>query len=394
MATANQIYTILNAVAKQQYGAAAVTVVDTSSMVSLGNNVLSSDESKDAFMGQLTDRIGKTIFSVRAYEGTDPNVVKHSFDFGVALQKIYVDLPDTEENSSWLVGEEDFTPEFAPVIKPTVREKLFVSMNTFEIDVTIPDTLLKTAFLNEVGMATMIDAIFMAVENRLEVAMESMINLTRASFIARKLNAEKECGAINLLKSYNEQFNQTLTAQAALYTPDFLRYASSQISLWTKRMRKMSSLFNDEEVSSGNGYKRHTPAEDLVLTVLDDFAETTASYLQADTFHKELVALPRYNTVPYWQGSGTSFSFTSASTVNVKLSETLTVNQSGVIAVAYDYQALGTMINREYTTTQYNGRAQYTDYYNKIERGMFNDMSENGIVFYIADTPSARTKAS
>lgn len=385
MASANQIYNIVNSVAKMQYGAAQVTVVDTSSLIALGDSVLSSDATKDAFMGQLTDRIGKTIFSVRPYESADENVVKHSFDFGMALQKIYVDLPDTETNTSWEIGEEDFTPSFAPVIKPTVREKLFVSLNTFEISVTIPDDILKTAFLSAEGMATMIDAIFMAVENRLEIAMESMVNLTRAAFIARKLSASSKCGAINLLAAYNAQFGTTVKAKDALYTPEFLRYAASQISLWTKRMRKMSSLFNDETVSTGNGYKRHTPAEDLVLTVLDDFAETTASYLQADTFHKELVALPRYNTVPYWQGSGQAFDFSSLSTVNVKIDANTTVNQSGVIAVAYDWQALGATINRKKTTTEYNGRSEYTNYYTKIERGLFNDMSENGVVFYIAD---------
>lgn len=385
MASANQIYNIVNSVAKMQYGAAKVTVVDTSSLIALGDSVLSSDATKDAFMGQLTDRIGKTIFSVRPYESADENVVKHSFDFGMALQKIYVDLPDTETNTSWEIGEEDFTPSFAPVIKPTVREKLFVSLNTFEISVTIPDDILKTAFLSAEGMATMIDAIFMAVENRLEIAMESMVNLTRAAFIARKLSASSKCGAINLLAAYNTQFGTTVKAKDALYTPEFLRYAASQISLWTKRMRKMSSLFNDETVSTGNGYKRHTPAEDLVLTVLDDFAETTASYLQADTFHKELVALPRYNTVPYWQGSGPAFDFSSLSTVNVKIDANTTVNQSGVIAVAYDWQALGATINRKKTTTEYNGRSEYTNYYTKIERGLFNDMSENGVVFYIAD---------
>lgn len=383
MASANQIYTILNNVAKMQYGSAAVSVVDTSTMIALGDTVLSSADDTDAFMSALTDRIGKTIFSVRKYEGVDENVVKHSFDFGLIVQKIYVDMPDTEENTSWEIGESDFTPEYAPVIKPTVKQKLFSSLNTFEVAVTIPDNILKTAFLTELAMAALIDAIFMAVENRIEVAMESMVNLTRAAFIARKIDAGNDCGSINLLEEYNTQFGATLTAKMALYTPEFQRFAASQISLWCKRMRKMSVLFNDE------GFKRHTPREDLVLTVLDDFAQTAATYLQADTFHKELVEMPRYNTVPYWQGSGTSFSFSSLSSINVKLTSTKTVAQDGVIAVAYDWQALGAMIDRKSAATERNSRAEYTNFYNKVERGMFNDMSENGIVFYIADKPAS-----
>lgn len=386
MATVSQIYTILNAVAGQQYGTSAIAVVDTSTMIALGTKVLSSKDDTDAFLNVLTDRIGRTIFSIRRYSDVDQNVVKHPFDFGVILQKIYVALPETTENQSWEIGEEDFDPEFAPVIRPDARQKLFDNLNTYEVAVTIPDTILKTAFTSETQMAVFIDAIFMSIDNRLTVAMESLVNLVRASFIARKIKSASTCGAINLLDKYNKQFNVTLTASAALYTPDFLRYASSQIGLWCRRMRKMSVLFNDE------GYQRHTPDSDLVLTVLDDFAETTASYLQSDTFHKELVALPRYNTVAYWQGSGKTFDFADTSTISVKLDSTTTVTQSGVIAVAYDYEALGATIDAEYAETQRNGRGQYTDYFHKVERGLFNDMSENGIVFYIADVVAPPTQ--
>lgn len=388
MAQANQIYTILNAVAKQQYGTAPVTVVDTSTMIALGDMTFQNDKNVDGFMGALTDRIGRTIFSIRMYEGADENVVKHSFDYGVILQKIYVKMPDTTINTSWEIGKEDFTPSYAPVVKPVARQKLFDSLDTFEIDMTIPDEILKTAFLNETAMATFISAIFTAVENRIEVAMESLVNLCRAAFIARKLIGNKSCGAINLLTAYNAQFGASLTTKEAMYNSDFLKFSASQINLWVRRMRKMSTLFNEE------GYERHTRKEDLVLTLLDDFAANTASYLQADTFHDELVALPRFNTVPYWQGSGEEYSFTSLSSINVKLSETETVSRSGILAVAYDWQAMGVTINRRNTRTQYNPKDEYTNYYNKLTRGLFNDMSENAIVFYIEDATKEARSAS
>lgn len=383
MANVNQVYTILNNLSKQMFGAKAPSVTDTSGIVALGNTVLSSEKNKDAFWNALIDRIGRTIFSIRQYEETDANVVKHSFDYGMILQKIYVALPEAMRNTSWDIGSEDFVPEYAPVIKADVRQKLFDVLNTYDLDVTVPDHLLKTAFLGATEMGILFSAVFMAVDNMLRVMAEGMVNLTRASFIARKISTAKPCGAINLLKAYNDRFSETLKADAALTDTAFLKFASMQISLWTRRMRKMSVLFNDE------GYQRHTPTADLVLTVLDEFATATASYLEADTYHRELVALPRYNSVAYWQFSGESFAFEDTSKVSVKLSSSQTVTQSGVIAVAYDYQALGMMIDRQYTETERNSRSQYTNYYNKIERGMFNDMSENGIVFYIEDSPAA-----
>lgn len=386
MATANQVYTVLNDVSKQQYGTAAITVTDTSSMIALGNKVLSSSTDKDDFMHALTDRIGRTIFSIRRYDDVDRNVVKHTFDFGAILQKIYVGLPELEQDESWMIGEEDYSPSYAPVIQPDAREKLFSNRNTFQCSVTVPDDILKTAFTGPVEMAVFISAIFMAQENRIQVALEALINLCRAAFIARKINGKSTCGAINLLDRYNKQFSATLKAANALYSPEFLRYASAEIGMWTRRMRKMSSLFNEE------GYLRHTPESDLVLTVLDDFASLASVYLQSNVFHNELTALPRYNTVAYWQGSGKDFSFDSTGTVSVKLSDTLTVTQSGVLAVAYDYEALGVMIENETTETQRNPRAKYTDYYHDVERGLFNDMSENGIVFYIADVAAPTSK--
>lgn len=392
MAQANQVYAIMNSVSKQMFGSKAITVTDTSSLVALGNAVLSSNENKDAFWSALVDRIGRTIFSMRRYEDIDENVVKHAFDFGLILQKIYVALPETQTNTSWLIGKDDFVPEYAPVIKADVRQKLFTSLNTFDIDTTVPDNILSTAFIDAAGMGTLISAIFMAVENMLTVTTEAMVNLTRAAFIARKLQKGNACGAINLLAGYNDLFGTSLTVAKALTDASFLKYAAMQITLWSRRMRKMSTLFNDE------GYQRHTPTSDLVLTVLDEFATATAAYLEADTYHRELVSLPRYNSVAYWQGSGQTFGFADTSSINVLLDageDAEPVVQSGILAVAYDYQALGMMIDRRYTETERNNRSQYTNYYNKVERGMFNDMSENGIVFYIADpepvTPSPQT---
>ena len=92
-----------------------------------------------------------------------------------------------------------------------------------------------------------------------------------------------------------------------------------------------------------------------------------------------------YDTVPYWQGSGTSFDFDDTSKIVIKLDETNTVTQTGVIAVAYDYEALGTTIDERRSSTERTNKDEYTNYYNKANIGYFNDMSENGIVFYIAE---------
>lgn len=382
MANVAQIYSIVNDVAKMAYGENAIATVDTSSFIALGDSVISSANNRDKFLNTLVDRIGRTIFSVREYTVTDNDIVRKPFEFGCILQKIYVEMPEAKINNSWNIGENNYTPEFAPVIKPSAKQKLFDKIATWEIDVTIPDRILKTAFLNETTMAVFIDAIFTALENMMRLAMENNINLTRASFIARKINGARPCGAINLLADYNTLIAPAtpLTVSNCLRDLGFLKYATQQIKLWSDRIVKMSKHFNEEE------YIRHTPKSLQILNVLADFASATDTYLQSDTYHNELTKLPLYKVVPYWQGEGETYGFNDTSKIDIKIDNDTTITETGVLAVLYDYEAMGVTITDRRATTERNNHDEYTNYYNKTDIGYFNDMSENGIVFYIKDS--------
>ena len=379
MSTVAQIYSIINEVSKQAFGEKAVAVVDSGSFVSLGDKVLSSSTDKELFTNTLVDRIGNTVFSVRQYEGKANGMVRHPFEYGCILQKIYIDLPEAKQNNAWEIGKGDYTPSYAPVIKPTVKQKLFDKIATWELDVTIPDFMLRTAFTNETAMATFIDAIFVAMSNMMEVALEQNANMIRANAIARKLSSVKPCAKINLLTQYNTLTNAGLTVASAMRDTNFLKWASMQIDLWTKRFSNMNSVFNEE------GYRRHTTKSEIVLDVLQDFASSVNSFLQSDTYHNEVTALPRYNEVAYWQGAGEAFDFDSVSSINVKLTDQLTVNEKGIVAIAYDYEAMGVTIKERRSTTERNNKDEYTNYYEKANIGSFVDLSEQIIVFYLKE---------
>ena len=379
MSKVSQIYNLVNQTAKESMGENAITVKDTSSLIALGDNILSSNTDTENFLNTLVDRIARTVFSVRQYESDSEGMVRHPFEFGCIVQKIYVDLPEAKKNDSWEIGKGDYTPKFAPVIKPTAKQKLFNGITTWEVDVTIPDFMFRTAFTNETSMATFIDAIFTAMDNMMTLALENNANLTRASFIARKIKGGKPCGAINLLHEYNTITNAGLTVESALMNAEFLAWASRSINLWVKRMSKMSVLFNEE------GYKRHTPKDKLVVNLLQDFTSACDTFLGANTFHDELVKLPMYDSVAYWQGAGESFDFNDTSAINIKLDDTEhgTISKKGIIGVIYDYEAMGVTLNERRSTSDRNNHDEYTNYYNKANIGYFNDMSENGIVFYL-----------
>ena len=379
MSNVKQIYSILNDASKQTFGTSAINVIDSASFTSLGDKVLSNDAWTENFTNNLTNRISKTVYGIRNYNGVNKNMLRENFEYGAIVQKIHVDMPEAKENNAWEIGKEGYTPTYAPVIKPNVSQKLFNKIATWEVDLTIPDYMLKTAFLNETSMATFIDAIFTAMNNAMQICHDNNANLIRANFIGNILHKNKSTQAINLLHDYNTLTNAGLTVANCMRDIDFLKYATMQINLWTKRMSVMSTLFNDD------GNTKFTDKDNLVIDVLQDFASATATFLEADTYHKELVSLPMYNEVAYWQGSGQTFAFADTSKINVKIDAENTVEKSGIIAVAYDYLAIGTTINQPRTTTERNNKDEYTNYYNKANIGCFNDLGENGIVFYIAE---------
>ena len=113
------------------------------------------------------------------------------------------------------------------------------------------------------------------------------------------------------------------------------------------------------------------------------------TYLESDTFNDELVKLPTAETVPYWQGSGTSFEFAKTSKIDVTIRTanggTKDVSVSGVIGVMFDRDALGVSNLDRRVTTNYNPKAEFFSNWYKFDCGYFNDLNENFVVFYIAD---------
>ena len=376
MANIKQIYTIVNSIAEQSLGMKGLEATDVS-FVSVGNEVLSSDANKDAFYGVLIDRIGKVVFGMRSYNSVNKGIKKNSFEYGAVLQKLYVDIMSATKNTSWNTQSDDASNPFTKSATE-VKQKLFSKISTWEFDGTIPDVQLKTAFISGTHMAAYIECIFIAMSNSLELSFENTANLCRASFIARKKVKNNPVTYVNLLHNYNTLTNKSLTVATCMTDIDFLTYASEQITLCVTRMGTYSRLFNDE------GYARHTPTDMLNVDILANFETAMNMYLRSNTFHEELLKLPNHVVIPYWQGSGTSYAFDDVSKISVQLDGVENTEVTGVVACLYDKEAIGVTIDNRRTRSIYNPKDEYTNYFGKAEMGFYNDMSENGVVFYIA----------
>lgn len=387
-----QIYALVNDVTGEILGKNDILKEDLSNVVDMGKELFSNTE-VDNYVKSLVNRIGKTVFVNRKYSGKVPSILMDSWEFGSVLQKISADLPIATENDSWeLVNGTSYDPNI--FYKPTVSAKFYNSKVTFEVPLSFTEKQVKESFNSASELNAFISMLYNAVEKSMTVKTDSLIMRTINNMIAQTVDGDtKGVRAVNLLDKYNTIKGLTaenkLTSDKALTNSDFLKYASMQIALYADRLGTMSTLFNQ------GGKERFTPKDMLHIVLLSDYAQSTKTYLESDTFNDEFVKLPTAETVPYWQGSGTSFEFAKTSKIDVTIRTasggTKDVSVSGVIGVMFDRDALGVSNLDRRVTTNYNPKAEFFSNWYKFDCGYFNDLNENFVVFYIADSanPSA-----
>lgn len=377
-----QIYQIMNTVTGEILGKTDLVAEDLSNIVDVGTELL-SNTSVDNYVKKLVDRIGKVIFVTRPYSGNVPSVLMDSWDFGSVVQKINAEMPEATENSSWeLTHNKDYSPNV--FYQPQVTTKFFNNMVTFEIDMSFTEKQIRHSFTSAVEINSFLSMLYNAVEKSFTVKVDGLIMRTINNMIGETIHADKSnVKAVNLLKLYNDKFGTDVKAANAITDKEFIRFASMTMALYTDRMSRISTLFNI------GGKDRFTSADMLHVVMLSDFKAAANSYLQSDTFNNEFTKLPTAETVPYWQGSGTDFSFDKVSAINVKTSTGATVQQSGILAVMFDRDAVGVSNLDKRVTTNYNAKAEFYNNFFKLDCGAFNDLNENFVVFFVADVEAA-----
>ena len=383
-----QIYDFVHEATKEALGAETVVAEDLSNIVALGDAIFNAN-AMDKYVKALVNRIGKVIFVNRVYGGSAPSVMMDGWEYGSVLQKVSGNLPEARVNETWeLVDGQSYDPHIFHQPKGTVV-KFYNDYVTFEIDMSFTEEQLKCSFVSASDMNGFISMLYTNVENSMTVKLDELIRRTINNFIAEtifddygseNLNSKSGAKAINLLYLYNQTVAEAdkLTTANCMSNPDFIRYAAYIIKLTHGRMRAMSQIFNVGE------QPRFTPTDLSHIVLLEDFASGADTFLQSNTFHNELSALPTAETVPYWQGSGTGFGFTDVSKVNVTSSGGHTVNTSGILGVMFDRWALGVNNVSRKVTSQWTPNAEFFTNFYKYKAGFFNDLNENFVVFFVA----------
>lgn len=380
-----QVATLVNSMASQMEGITGLTAEDMRGVVQLGQAVLSTDNNKDAFLGILADRIGTTILRTLDLELEFPTLLRNSFEWGAIIQKINIQPFSAQDQGAWNVGKNDFTPTNFKIDKPVVKQIFITNAVAFEFDVTIPDTMLKQAFLSNEAFGAFIDGIMSALSDSMTIALNNLARGAIANLVAEKIKSGN--GVVDVLSMYNTQASQSYTSLAqAMDDKEFYRYTSMVIRNIIKYMSQPSALYNVGD-ASGNPVIRATQRDNMHVLLSSDYVSGANSYLSADTFWKELVALPNYKEFISLQatGTGTIPTLENNTSINViPASNASNVNTAitaeGIIGIIADREAVGIGYDDRFTATDRNNRNRYTNYTMGATLQFYNDLTENAVI--------------
>lgn len=383
-----QIANLVNDAVKDAIGKTEEIVnLDTTDLVSLGKQIDKFD-AYEGFYKSLVNRLVKTVYFVRTYEGSRRSVLRDEHEFGAFVQKVYYEMPEAVSNPTWDIPHEDTYGQASPYdVEGTIAVSsiTFGGKGTWSIEIIRPVEQIKTAFLDNASMIRFIDGIYVTIENAFKLQEERITALAVNTSMALSLSKGV---SRNLLKEYNDNHADAtiVSIEEALESPSFLKYASMEINRTIDNIATMSTVYNTD------GYNTFTSKENVVVEMLSHFASASDMYLQADTFHNELTKLPNFEKIAYWQGSGKDFKLADCSSIDVKHNDLIvedtnptgTVKQSGIICFVHDVENVACYFGNRRTWEIFNPRSEVMIHGEKAEKGYAVDSHANAVVFYMA----------
>lgn len=379
---AAQIYSIVNDIAGN-IGYTGSKVIDISSFVKFGQDVLSDTLLTESVYNKIIDRIGKTVIAIDEAEDEGRGIVVDAFEYGSILQKLSFQLQAAETSSEW----DPAHPEspYDETAKDGIIQKFFEQyIPAFSYkDVSHTDQL-KEAFVSPQALQGFLDALYTRMYNAYKLAKQGLSDAAIAGIMVaiyddcaptggghtQNVNAARRVR--HLLTEYNTNINTgtALTDATSMQNADYLDWVRKQILIDRKNIAKMNKLYNDGSV------ERRTKEEDIHLDLSIRLTSSYAKYW-GDTYNEEYVKLPKHNEIVNWGIA------TAPETVKVTLdsSDTTGTTIAKILGFMYDKDAVVATLDKVRFVS-------FPDAWNNrvcmkltAERRYVADISENGIIY-------------
>lgn len=394
----NQVATVLNTAIAMSTGSADVGTLDLRGIIDNGNDA-SVIGSVEQFTKSLINVLIKNWFTDSSYRSqySDP-FFEDTEKYGAIIQAISIEVPEVKESSAWQnfgsgQGQVNKVGEYT-IYLPIVHTQYYGKTVSWELPICVTGEQWDTAFKSEDEIKSFIAYILMCVDNALTEHIENMDNMNRNNFIAEKIayassQDAKGLHIFDFVENYVKEMGdptQAMTVEQFLADKKGLLYASEKIRTFKQYFKRMSTSFNTAQ------YKRFTPEERMVLQILTAFEERLNTVALSDTYHDDIVSMPNYQSIAYWQGEGSdegAFTFDELSKIDVQIDGNTTITQSGIVGFLCDKWAILHTIKSRRVAAKVFEPEDLTQYYYQFNDMYMNNLTMNALVFVLKDyTPA------
>ena len=391
MAIISDTTLVLQDLVEQNEGKTALTEADITNTVSFGEKLLSSadESSRDVVFKALIDRIGRTIVDLLPYDNKFSKVFKDAFAYGSILQTIHVSNFEVKSSGVYAnMDDGDVDGDVYKTYLAEVDQTLFENMQPWEFAVTIFDDQIKTAFINEEGVAGFINGIFIAMQNSITKYLETCARTCYMDLIIADYNKGGNV-AINVLQEYYNETGVELTPLNFQYNAEFNRWLTSLFTDKIGLMEEMTVLFNHKE------YETFTPRDGNHFVINNKIADNIKRFMTSNVYNDELVSMPNYDEVSSWQAIGTGASLNDRLSVYGKYKNPAYVAGGSepeyiganikVIAVMHDDRVMSLTLKDRRTVTKVNEHGARRNVWEQGTVCNFLNLGHNSIIFYVAE---------
>ena len=373
-----QVATLLNeTIVPNLLGEGTTISADLSNIVDLGTALddVTAEDMQD-FAKDLVVGVARNLFDSRAYRSETYGLMNDAREFGGVVQRVKVKLYSAVDSPIWTLqnGTDYFDGTYYGA---DIDSKIYTKDTIFQVKNSIPVEKFKQSFTSADGVMSLIATIEQQVDNTITMELNGIAKTTLQQMIATSVANGQ---VIHLLTEYNTlaglSGDDALTADTCLYNAPFLRWCAMTIVRLRDLTQDMNKKYNDGTIET------FTPADDLRVTLLSEFARSIEFNMEADTFHNDIVSVGEYNVINFWQNSSNRMLPTLGVTAEVKtnVGEASPVTVSGVVGTIFDRYTAGLTARLDKITAQYIANGDYTTYFHHIANSRFIDTRNTGIV--------------
>lgn len=373
-----QVATLLNeTIVPNLLGEETTISADLSNIVDLGTALadVTAEDMQD-YAKDLVVGVARNLFDSRAYRSETYGLMNDAREFGGVVQRVKVKLYSAVDSPIWTLqnGQDYFDGTYYGA---DIDSKIYTKDTIFQVKNSIPVEKFKQSFTSADGVMSLIATIEQQVDNTITMELNGLAKTTLQQMIATSVANGQ---VIHLLTEYNDLAGLTgddaLTADTCLYNAPFLRWCAMTIVRLRDLTQDMNKKYNDGTIET------FTPADDLRVTLLSEFARSIEFNMEADTFHNDIVSVGEYNVINFWQNSSDGMLPSLGVTAEVKtnVGESAPVTVSGVVGTIFDRYTAGLTARLDKITAQYIANGDYTTYFHHIANSRFIDTRNTGIV--------------